>query len=75
MSRAFVREQDEQWLHDVSPSLNALVNYLTNENNNIRVYERNSYVDSLTNKEVHEMSNGLSYSLDENHKWIVVGSL
>jgi hypothetical protein len=75
MSRAFVKEQDEQWLHDVSPSMNALVNYLTNENNNIRVYERHSYVDSLTNKEVHEMSNGLCYSLDENHKWIVVGSL
>jgi hypothetical protein len=75
MSRAFVKEVDEQWLHDISPSMDALVNYLTRENNNIRVYERNSYVDSIKRYEIHEMSNGLSYAVDENKKWTVVGSL
>ena len=75
MSRAFVKEQDEQWLHDILPSIDALINYLTSQNNNIRVYERNRYVDSINRNEIHEMSNGLSYTVDENNKWIVVGSL
>ncbi|HSC39849.1 MAG TPA: hypothetical protein VLD19_18330 [Chitinophagaceae bacterium] len=38
MSQAFVRENEEQWLHDVGPSLNALVVYLSRENNGIRGY-------------------------------------
>ena len=38
MSQAFVRESDEQWLHDVAPTLNALLVYLSRENNGIRVY-------------------------------------
>jgi hypothetical protein len=75
MSRAFVKDQDEQWLHEVSPTINALVNYLTAENNNIRVYERNNYFDSLTGKQVYEMSNGLSYTRDAENQWVVVGSL
>ena len=37
MSQAFVRESEEQWLHDVGPSLSALLIYLTRENNGIRV--------------------------------------
>ena len=40
MSQAFVRESDDQWLDDVPPTLNALVNFLTRENNGIRVYEK-----------------------------------
>ncbi len=40
MSQAFVKESDEQWLHDIQPILNALVVYLTRENNGIRVYKR-----------------------------------
>ena len=28
MSQAFVKESDEQWLHDVTPTLNALIVYL-----------------------------------------------
>jgi hypothetical protein len=75
MSRAFVKEVNEQWLHDISPSVEALINYLTKENNDIRVYERNRYIDSIKKNEIYEMSNGLSYTLDEDHKWMVVGSL
>ncbi|MBD0297928.1 MAG: hypothetical protein ICV84_22485 [Flavisolibacter sp.] len=71
MSQAFVRETDEQWLHEVAPTLNALMVYLTRENNGIRVYEKRSYVSPKLNREVHEMSNGLSYAKDEG-RWFIV---
>ena len=69
MSSAFVKESDEQWLHDVQPTLPALTVYLTRENNGIRVYEKKQTVDPKTNKEVHEMSNGLSYTKDKEGRW------
>ncbi len=72
MSQAFVKESDEQWLHEVQPTLNALIVYLTRENNGIRVYEVKSYMDSKSGKEVHDMSNGLSYSKDKEGRWYVV---
>ena len=71
MSQAFVKEDDEQWLHDIPGTLNALINYLTRENNGIRVYEKKKSIKNGT--EVFEMSNGLSYSKDENGKWQVAG--
>ena len=70
MSQAFVKESDEQWLHDIQPTLNALIVYLTRENNSIRVYEQKNFVDK-DGKEIHIMSNGLSYAKDDN-KWYVV---
>jgi hypothetical protein len=72
MSQAFVKESDEQWLHDVQPTLNALVVYLTRENNGVRVYEKRAFMDKKTGKEMHEMSNGLTYSKDEGGKWYIV---
>ncbi len=72
MSQAFVRESEEQWLHDVSPSLSALVVYLTRENNGIRIYEKRSYFHPKQNAEVHEMSNGLTYGKDADGRWMVV---
>lgn len=72
MSQAFVRESDEQWLHDVQPTVNALIVYLTRENNGIRVYEKRSFIDEKTEKEVYEMSNGMSYSKAGDGKWFVV---
>ena len=69
MSSAFVRESDEQWLHEVAPGLPALVVYLTRENNGVRVYEKRNYVSEKTGRAVHEMSNGLSYSKDDNGQW------
>lgn len=71
MSQAFVKESDEQWLHDVPPTLSALVNYLTRENNGIRVYEKQSFA-GKDGKEVHSMSNGLNYAIDAEGKWYVV---
>jgi hypothetical protein len=46
--------------------------YLTRENNGIRVYEKKRVKDSENNREVHVMSNGLSYAKDENSKWYVI---
>jgi hypothetical protein len=40
MSQAFVKENDEQWLHEVAPTLSALVVYLTRENNGVRFNEK-----------------------------------
>ena len=71
MSQAFVKEEDGQWLHDIAPTMNALINYLTRENNGIRVYEQRNSVDAH-GKEVHAMSNGLSYSKDADGKWYVI---
>lgn len=71
MSQAFVKESEEQWLHDVAPTLNALINYLTRENNGIRVYEKRT-MPGPDGKEMHLMSNGLSYSIDKDSKWYVV---
>ncbi len=71
MSQAFVKESDEQWLHDIQPTLNALIVYLTRENNGIRVYEQKTSLDK-DGKEVHLMSNGLSYAKDNEGKWYIV---
>ena len=39
MSRAFMKEGDDQWLSDIAPTMSALLVYLTRENNDIRVFE------------------------------------
>ena len=71
MSQAFVRESDEQWLHEVAPTMNALIVYLTRENNGIRVYEKRTYVNAK-GMELHDMSNGLTYGKDNEGRWMVV---
>jgi hypothetical protein len=72
MSGAFVREQEEQWLHDVAPTISALIVYLTRENNGVRVYEKKTLADQKTGRIMHVMSNGLSYARDNESKWYVV---
>ncbi|MEO8414940.1 MAG: hypothetical protein ABI472_14830 [Ginsengibacter sp.] len=39
MSHAFIREIEEQMLHEVTPALQALMVYLAKENNGISLYE------------------------------------
>ncbi len=72
MSQAFVREEEGQWLHDVQPTLNALIVFLSRENNSIRVYEKKNFLDPKTNRQVYSMSNGLDYAKDDEGKWYVV---
>ncbi len=72
MSSAFVKEEDAQWLHDLPPTMNSLINYLTNENNGIRVYEQKTFFHPKEKIEAHLMSNGLTYSKDDKGKWFIV---
>lgn len=72
MSQAFVKESDEQWLHDVQPTMNALIVYLTRENNGVRVYEQKSFLHPKEGREAHQMSNGLIYAKDDEGKWYIV---
>jgi len=71
MSHAFVKESEEQWLHDVLPTLPALIVYLTRENNGIRVYEKKNFIND-DGRVVHLMSNGLSYAKDKAGKWEIL---
>lgn len=70
MSQAFVKEEDGQWLHDLPPTLPALVNYLTRENNGVRVYELKTSFrkDGI---ELHHMSNGLNYYVNAERQWTI----
>ena len=68
MSQAFVKEHDEQWLHEISPTVPALINYLTRENNGVRVYEVKSDI-AAAGKTLHHMSNGLAYFVNDQSQW------
>jgi hypothetical protein len=72
MSQAFVKESDDQWLHDIPPTVAALINYLTRENNGIRVYERGTRQDPKTGKTIYAMSNGIDYVVDNDNRWTIV---
>jgi hypothetical protein len=72
MSSAFVKEDEEQWLHDIPPTMSALINYLSRENNGIRVSERSSLPDPANGRMVHKMSNGLLYAVDGDNRWYIV---
>ena len=72
MSQAFVKESDGEWLHDVPPTLSALIMYLTRENNGIRVYEKKNIFNDKLGRETHLMSNGMSYAKDDAGKWYIV---
>jgi len=71
MSQAFVKESDDQWLHDLPPTLNSLTVYLTRENNGITVYQKGLHSDK-NGRTVYVMSNGMSYALDHDSKWELV---
>jgi len=70
MSQAFVKEEDGQWLHDLPPTMSALINYLTRENNGVRVYELKTALNK-TGQTIHHMSNGLDYFINENGQWAI----
>jgi len=61
VSQAFIREGDEQGLSDIDPTMNALINFLTRENNGIRVYEKEAKENSAGLPK-HLMSNGMTYT-------------
>lgn len=76
MSQAFVKESEGVpiaigRLHDVLPTLTALVQYLTRENNSIRVYEKTNQYSEKHGRELHLISNGYSYAKDDAGKWYI----
>lgn len=72
MSQAFVKEGDDQWLHDIQPTITALINYLTKENGGILIREKRSYFSKEHGREVHEMNDGLTYAVNDESKWYIV---
>ncbi|MEO6303926.1 MAG: hypothetical protein ABIP51_12220, partial [Bacteroidia bacterium] len=57
------------WLHEIVPTLDALVNYLTKENGGLRIIEKDNFFDEALQKTVHKMSDGFSYVV-QNNKWV-----
>jgi hypothetical protein len=72
MSRAFIKESEGEWLGDVAPDTSALERFLTRENGE-RVYEVRTTRDAATGRDLHEMSNGNCYALDDDGRWKSVG--
>ena len=72
MSSAFVKDEEPQWLHEIPGTVRALIDYLTRENNNIRVYIKKT-IPLDNGREEHLMSNGLTYAKDSEGKWQVSG--
>lgn len=70
MSQAFVREEDEQSLRDISPTLTSLIRHLTAQNNGVRVYEK-KIINGSNGETIYAMSDGLLYS-NEPGFWQVV---
>jgi hypothetical protein len=71
MSQAFVREQENEWLGDVPPNINDLVRFLSRESSS-RVTEVRKYFSDKHVRDVHEMSNGFTYALDDDGRWQIV---
>jgi hypothetical protein len=72
MSRAFVKESEGEWVGDVAPEIAALERFLTRESGE-RVFLIRTTQDTITNRPIHEMSNGNSYALDGDGRWMSVG--
>jgi hypothetical protein len=72
MSSAFVKEDEYQPLNRVEPTLSALLFYLRRENGGIAVSEIKTYHSIKHDRNVHTMSDGLSYALNDDKQWIVI---
>jgi hypothetical protein len=71
MSSAFVKEGEYQHLRDVTPNLSALLLYLRRENGG-PVRQLKSYYSEKHGREVNEMSDGLTYALNDDNQWVIL---
>lgn len=62
MSSAFVREGDDQWLHGIAPSIEALINFLSRENGGLLIAVKKIELNA-NNEPVYFMSDGFSYQV------------
>ncbi len=75
MSSAFIREREYQPLGDVAPDTDALRFYLRKENGGTPVRELKTYFSEKHQRTVYEMSDGLTYALNEENRWYVIWEL
>lgn len=71
MSSAFVKEEESEQLKDVAPNMASLLLFLKRENRG-PVWELHSRFSDKYQKEVHEMSDGLGYMLNDEQQWQVI---
>jgi len=71
MSSAFVKEGDYQPLKDVAPNMASLLIFLKRENG-YPVRELHTRFSEKHGLEVHEMSDGLGYAINQNQQWQVI---
>jgi hypothetical protein len=72
MSSAFVKEGEAGHLKDVAPNLGALLFFLRVENNGTVIRDKKSYFSEKYGRDVYEMSDGLTYALDESGHWFII---
>lgn len=71
MSSAFVKESESEQLKDIAPNMASLLLFLKRENGGT-VRELHTRTSAKYQKEIHEMSDGLGYTINENNQWQVV---
>ena len=72
MSSAFVKEGEAGHLKDVAPNLGALLFFLRVENNGTIIRDEKSYFSARHGRDVYEMSDGLTYALDDTGHWFII---
>lgn len=70
MSRAFVKEGESDQLRDLAPNLASLLFFLKRENGSV-VSEMHVRLSEQFQREVHDMSDGLTYGLNDDRQWQV----
>ncbi|QQL49051.1 hypothetical protein [Mucilaginibacter ginkgonis] len=70
MSRAFVKEGESDQLKDVAPNMASLQFFLKRENG-YTITEMRTRFSEQFQREVHDMSDGLSYGLNDANQWQV----
>ena len=72
MSSAFVKEGEARHLKDVATDIGSLLFFLRIENNGIIIRDEKNYFSELHRREVFEMSDGLTYALDDEQHWYII---
>jgi hypothetical protein len=72
MSSAFVKEGEPGHLKDVAPNLGALLFFLRVENSGTAIRDEKVYFSEKHQREIYEMSDGLSYALTDEQHWSII---
>lgn len=72
MSSAFLKEGESGQLKDVAPNFGALLFFLRMENGGTVIRELKNYYSEKYCRDVYEMSDGLTYALNEEGRWTII---